>query len=199
MSRADTYVRIPHTIAAEPLYMDDHLLATWIRLYLAADLAYPFLAPLPRIRRSVRESLIVQHWIEQESNGFYSIPGLREQREKLSAAGRIGGLASAKSPKSPTFTADEPSDEPFDHADADADSNANAERETYLTTGSPIDLAVEARRLPHGGLTFEEKPKTRHATEVSSPTPEISQGAKTTVHGGENSGESTEPAALCRR
>jgi hypothetical protein len=97
-NRDDTYIRIPHAIESEPFYGDNDLLATWIRLFLAADVAYPFLPPVPRIEQSLVDALAAAGWIELAPNDRYSIPGMAEQRQKLTTAGKIGGMASVKSP-----------------------------------------------------------------------------------------------------
>lgn len=90
----DPFVQVGHSIEADPIYGDDHLLATWLRMYLAADSAHPALPARPRVRQKVIAALVDAGRVELAPNDRYSIPGLAEKREYFARAGKDGGQAS---------------------------------------------------------------------------------------------------------
>ena len=110
----DAYIAVPHAIAEddrfEKIYGDDARLATWLRLRLAADRAWPAPAMLPPLEPEIVADLVDVELIEIVSNGRYRVPGLDEARAKRIEAARIAGLASgqARQPKPPERLRNEP-------------------------------------------------------------------------------------------
>lgn len=93
MSR--TYARVYHDLVDDPkfekVYDNDHALATWLRMLLMADATYPVSAPMPPRNPTVR-LLIDCGLIVEKPGNRYQVKGLRAERERRSAASRIGAV-----------------------------------------------------------------------------------------------------------
>jgi hypothetical protein len=89
------YARVYYSILDDPkfesIYEDDHHFALWIRLLLAHEMAWPSSVPIPADARpsSVR-ALVAVALISLRPHRHYVITGMQAERERRSAAGRIG-------------------------------------------------------------------------------------------------------------
>jgi phage tail protein X len=98
-SRVYWSVRDDDRLAA--IYGDDHHLATWLRLLLAADMAWPAPADVPRaVNRASLEALKQAGVIVVQPNGLFRFHGLDAERERRSAPGRAGASARWMAPQS---------------------------------------------------------------------------------------------------
>jgi hypothetical protein len=96
---SDPYSRVYHRIQDEyPNVFDDELaLGTWLRLLVLAEGSYPAQPHLPRKVKAKPLALLVESGlITLLPADRYAVKGLREERERRSAAGRKGGLASSE-------------------------------------------------------------------------------------------------------
>jgi hypothetical protein len=84
------YSRIYHSIVDDPMFervYDRPVLATWLRMLMAADAMWPNSAPIGRRTPDVRLLIAVGLVIEKPGNR-YSMRGLNAERERRSDAGR---------------------------------------------------------------------------------------------------------------
>jgi hypothetical protein len=96
MSAQDNpYVRVYYSIKRdakfEMVYLDDRLLATWLRLLLEADASWPAPASVPRhARPAALRTLCEAGLVEMAGLDLYYIHGLQNEREGRSAIGKLG-------------------------------------------------------------------------------------------------------------
>ena len=87
------YSRVYHEIVDDPMfervYRNPHALGTWLQMLLTADAMYPTTAPMTSRNPTVRLLIDCGLVIELPGNR-YSIRGLKAERERRSAPGRIG-------------------------------------------------------------------------------------------------------------
>jgi hypothetical protein len=96
------YTRVYHSIVDDPkfatVYDDDRRLATWLRLLLIADQAYPSSAYIPAgTNRAAVAALAESGLIDLGTGSRYRVHGLAVERGRRSEAARVGGLASGRS------------------------------------------------------------------------------------------------------
>jgi len=96
------YTRVYHSIVDDPkfadVYDDDRRLATWLRLLLVADQAYPSSAYIPvGTNRAAVAALAAAGLIDLGTGSRYRLHGLAVERGRRSEAARVGGLASGRS------------------------------------------------------------------------------------------------------
>lgn len=83
------------------IYTDNHHLATWLRLLIAADAVWPAPADLPRSARQTSVSALeAAGLIELLPGHLYRIHGLDAERERRASAGKAGAAARWKRPQS---------------------------------------------------------------------------------------------------
>jgi hypothetical protein len=93
------YSRIYHSIIDDPkfatIFDDDRRLATWLRLLIVAEQAYPASANIPTgTHRASVVALSEAGLLDLGTASRYRVHGLEAERTKRSEPGRIGGLAS---------------------------------------------------------------------------------------------------------
>jgi hypothetical protein len=94
VSRPDNYFsRVYHSIRDDTrlaaVYTDDAALATWLRLLIAADRAWPAPADIPRsVRRPALRKLVDAGVVELLPGDLYRFHGLDAEREMRSQSGR---------------------------------------------------------------------------------------------------------------
>jgi len=91
------YARIYATLSTDPktaaMWLDDRLLAAYVRLLLNADLAWPMPPAVPRwIADDVLETLAGSRIIETDGT-TYQVVGLRAEREGRATGRAVGGKA----------------------------------------------------------------------------------------------------------
>jgi hypothetical protein len=87
------YMRITEDLKFSEIYGDDHHLATWLRLLLVADSAWPAAAPLPvGVRPSSVAALAKVGLIDLQEHRHYRVHGLDAERTKRSQSGRIAAV-----------------------------------------------------------------------------------------------------------
>jgi hypothetical protein len=107
----DPYVRVYYSIIEDErfdsVFDDDRRLATWLRLLMAADAAYPTPPPIPAaVNRAAFAHLVERGIVEELRGGRYRIHGLSAERDRRSAQGRPGGLARQRAPRERLASAD---------------------------------------------------------------------------------------------
>lgn len=104
------YSRVYHDAVEDPrfagIWSSDPSLALWVRLLVVADATWPSPAPVPRSAKPRPLAALVESGlVELVAGDNYRIRGLDAERTKRAEAGRIGGLASARSrANDPTVT-----------------------------------------------------------------------------------------------
>jgi len=80
------------------VYPDDHHYATWSRLLMVADQAWPSSAHLPSTARKASVAKFVEvGLVDVLPNGRFRLHGLEAERQRRSEVGRAGGIASGRS------------------------------------------------------------------------------------------------------
>jgi hypothetical protein len=80
------------------IYPDDHHYATWSRLLMIADQAWPSSAHLPSTARKASVAKLVEvGLVDVLPNGRFRLHGLEAERQRRSEVGRAGGIASGRS------------------------------------------------------------------------------------------------------
>lgn len=97
---AERYVRVYYRILEDPkfaaVYPDDPRLATWLRLLMAADNAWPHPAPIPRtVDPDAFAFLVDVGLVDLATNDLYRIHGLDAERMRRREQGVAGGMARA--------------------------------------------------------------------------------------------------------
>jgi hypothetical protein len=97
-AQSDPYVRVYYSILSderfEKIYPNNDALATWLRLLLIADGAYPAPAHLPgTVKKSALNLLIEVGLVDLLPGGLYRIHGLQAERERRAQVGRTGANA----------------------------------------------------------------------------------------------------------
>jgi hypothetical protein len=97
---AERYVRVYYRILEDPkfagVYPDDPRLATWLRLLMTADNAWPHPAPIPRsVDAAAFAYLVDVGLVDLAANDLYRIHGLDAERMRRREQGVAGGLARA--------------------------------------------------------------------------------------------------------
>jgi hypothetical protein len=88
------YSRLYHTLVDDPrfftVYDHDARFATWVRLLMLADAAYPASAPLPNgVNKAVLRHLVeVAGLVELVPGGRYRIHGMRKERQSRAEWGK---------------------------------------------------------------------------------------------------------------
>ena len=95
------YSRVYASIVDDPkfahVYDDDRALATWLRLLLVADQAWPSSALIPaNTRRQSLDVLIGAGLVDLGTGGRYRIRGLEAERKRRAAEQRNGGVVRAE-------------------------------------------------------------------------------------------------------
>lgn len=94
----DPYSRVYWRAVDDPrfehVWHDDHALAWWLRLLIAADQAWPASAALPHGVHKGALRLLTESGLVEVTGYRYRIHGLDKERERRANAGRTGGLAS---------------------------------------------------------------------------------------------------------
>lgn len=98
MNPSGRYSRVYWEIIDDPkflsVYDDDRALATWLRLLIVADMAYPATPPVPvGTQRRALEVLESSGIIELVGSSRFRIVGLAAERDRRSAPGRAGAEA----------------------------------------------------------------------------------------------------------
>lgn len=101
MSEPRRYARIYHGIDDDPkfatVFNDDHLLATWVRLLLRADAAWPAAVPIPRrVAQDALDVLVAVGLVDLLPDDRYRIHGLDRVRREVADKAAIGGRARAE-------------------------------------------------------------------------------------------------------
>ena len=83
------------------IYTDNHHLATWLRLLIAADAVWPAPADLPRSARQASVTALESAGlIELLPGDLFRVHGLDAERERRASAGKAGAAARWKRPES---------------------------------------------------------------------------------------------------
>jgi hypothetical protein len=101
---AERYVRVYYRILEDPkftdVYSDDVRFATWVRLLMAADNAWPHPAPTPRnVNADAFTFLVDVGLIDLATNDHYRVHGLDAERMHRREQGLAGGLVRAAGPR----------------------------------------------------------------------------------------------------
>lgn len=102
MSERAPYSRVYHSIVDDPkfstVYDDDRRLATWLRLLIVAEQAYPASANIPQGTHGASVLALVEAGLIDLGTGSrYRVHGLEAERSRRSDQAREAGLASARS------------------------------------------------------------------------------------------------------
>lgn len=97
---AERYVRVYYSILTDDkfatVYGDDDKLATWLRLLMHADDAWPHPAAIPRSTNDdALAHLVAVGLVELVGTDMYRVVGMDAERERRRAQGVAGGLARA--------------------------------------------------------------------------------------------------------
>ena len=88
----EPYVRVYQTIFTDPKFVgivyDDHHLATWLRLLMAADAVWPLLSPIPASARKASVKALVEAGLIDLEGPRFRVHGLDAERERRSSQGR---------------------------------------------------------------------------------------------------------------
>lgn len=89
----DPYSRLYWRLVDDPkfaeIYSEDHHFATWLRLLMIADQAYPATAHLPALARKASVARLAEAGlIDLLPNGRFRLHGLASEREKRAQSGR---------------------------------------------------------------------------------------------------------------
>lgn len=92
-AQADPYVRVYYRIVEDErfqsVYPDDRALATWLRLLIVADGAYPAAASIPRsVNQKSVAKLVEAGLVELVGTDHFRIHGLESERSRRSEMGR---------------------------------------------------------------------------------------------------------------
>jgi hypothetical protein len=95
---AERHARIPYSFLDDPafieVYRTDALFATWVRLWMEADNAWPALALIPRsVDPEALDALSEAGWVLPVGSEFYRMDGM--DQERMSRPGAAGGRARA--------------------------------------------------------------------------------------------------------
>jgi hypothetical protein len=96
------YTRVYHSIVDDPKFSDvydnDRRLATWLRLLIVAEQAYPASAYIPAgTNRTAVLALVECGLVDLGTGSRFRIHGLDAERTRRADAARVGGLASGRS------------------------------------------------------------------------------------------------------
>ncbi len=102
MSDRGPYSRIYHSIIDDAkfatIYDDDRRLATWLRLLIVAEQAYPASGNIPTgTHRASLSALVDAGLLDLGAGSRFRVHGLDDERTWRSDAARVGGLASGRS------------------------------------------------------------------------------------------------------
>jgi hypothetical protein len=91
------YSRVYHEIVEDPkfaeVYASNARLATWLRLLIAADSAYPAPSAIPRgTDHRVMTALVTADLVARVGSQHYRIKGLAAERSRRSERGKAGGI-----------------------------------------------------------------------------------------------------------
>jgi hypothetical protein len=149
MRERAAYSRVYWEIIDDPkfatIYDNNDHLATWLRLLIAADQAWPASAHVPATaKRSSVSALAVAGLIDVMS-GRYRVRGLDSEREKRAEAARIGGKASAvaRTNEEQTFSKRSETVPPLGEPSRDEPRQDETSRDSARVAREPIDRIVD--------------------------------------------------------
>jgi hypothetical protein len=94
---ARVYLDVPDDPRFAEVYGDDAAFAAWVRLLMGAEGAYPASAAIPRSASpEALGKLVAAGLVELVPGDRYRIHGLKAERDRRSAVGRAGGIASGE-------------------------------------------------------------------------------------------------------
>jgi hypothetical protein len=138
------YLGIPDDPRFATIYGDDHRLATWLRLLMGADAVWPSTPAIPRsVGEDALAALVDAGLVELLPHDHYRIHGLDAERERRSAQGRAGGLASGASRRGSTG-AERPSNERSTVGELAEQSKAEQSKAAHAPRATPEDHDAEA-------------------------------------------------------
>lgn len=105
MSERAPYSRVYWTIRQDErlasIYPDDHLLATWLRLLIAADMAWPAPADIPRSVSAKSLEALKAAGVIEVTGGLFTFHGLDSERGRRADAARASSAARTGSERDP--------------------------------------------------------------------------------------------------
>jgi hypothetical protein len=130
------YVRVYMTIVDDPkfvgIFTDDHHFATWVRLLMVADAAWPASAMIPRSARQESLDALVEHDLIAVTGDLFRVVGLDAERgrrkgspqqieagrKRAAGAARVGGRFLPRDGATSDATSDATSAPPADYTSA---------------------------------------------------------------------------------
>lgn len=101
------YVRVYQSVVDDPKFVgifdDDHHLATWLRLLMAADAIWPLSCPLPASARRASVRALVEAGIIDVEGPRYRVHGLDAERQRRSSQGRAAASKRWSSTNAPAL------------------------------------------------------------------------------------------------